>query len=399
MHTVVLVPHLPHPLGPRLQETLKARLGCIPVLAPFDQAEEVLGSNPVDMLVLVLSPAPDAALEVIRKLRSRVFGPVLAVGQASESKLILRALHEGADHYLDEADLEMQLEAVLLRLHGREGSRERQRPEPAGRLVCVLGASGGCGTSTLAVNLATVLARQHGRCALIDLKPGVGDLAALLDLRPEHSLADLCLNSGRMDRAMFEAALVPHTGGVHLLAPPQMYEDIRLVTPKGVHKTLTLARETFPLTVADLEDCFHEEQVIALRQADLVLLVFRLDFTALRNTRRILDYFEQIGIPAERVRLVINRYGQAKELPVSEAEEALGRKVAYFIPDDPKTINGANNTGVPVVLKTPSSKVAQSIAHLAGELARRGSEGNIPPSLARRANSPARSAGWLASFF
>jgi pilus assembly protein CpaE len=394
MHTVVLLQHIPHPLGQRLQETLKAKVGCNPVLAQFDQAEEALGSGRVDMLVVVLSPATDTALEVIRQLRSRVFGPVLAVGVASESRLILQALHQGADHYLDEADLEMQLTAVLQRLHGREASRERQRAEESfGRLVCVLGASGGCGTSTLAVNLAAVLARQHGRCALIDLKPGVGDLAALLDLRPEHSLADLCLNAGRMDRAMFEAALVPHASGVQLLAPPQMYEDIRLVTPKGVHKTLTLARETFALSVADLEDCFHEEQVIALRQADLVLLVFRLDFTALRNTRRILDYFEQISIPADRVRLVINRYGQAKELPVCEAEEALGRKVAYYIPDDPKTINGANNTGVPVVLKTPSSKVAQSIAHVAGAL--------TPPTRGTAAalSTLARSAGWLTSFF
>ncbi len=394
MPTVVLIPSLPHPLSQRLQETLRSRVGCTPVLVPFDQAEAVLGRDRVDMLVVVLSPAPDAALALIRTLRHRVFGPVLAVGQASESKLILRALHEGADHYLDEADLETQLEAVLHRLHGREGSRERQRSEEhSGRLVAVLGASGGCGTSTLAVNLATVLARQHGRCALVDLKPGVGDLAALLDLRPEHSLADLCLNAARMDRAMFEAALVPHASGVHLLAPPQMYEDIRLVTPKGVHKTLTLARETFPLAVADLEDCFHEEQVIALRQADLVLLVFRLDFTSLRNTRRILDYFEQINIPDERVRLVINRYGQAKELPVSEAEEALGRKVAYYIPDDPKTVNGANNMGVPVVLKAPSSKVAQSMTGVAGAL---------KPPAGRSASTLgglARSAGWLTSFY
>ncbi len=389
MHTVVLVHNNPHPLSQRLQETLKARVGGTSAVVPFDQAEAVLGRERVDMLVVVLSPAPDAGLDLVRKLRHRVCGPVLAVGQASESKLILRALHEGADHYLDEADLETQLEAVLLRLHGREETTTK----PTGRLVSVLGASGGCGTSTLAVNLATVLARQHGRCALIDLKPGVGDLAALLDLRPEHSLADLCLNSARMDRAMFEAALVAHASGVHLLAPPQMYEDIRLVTPKGVHKTLALAREIFPLSVADLEDCFHEEQVIALRQADLVLLVFRLDFPALRNTRRILDYFEQINIPDDRVRLVINRYGQAKELPVSEAEEALGRKVAYYIPDDPKTVNGANNMGVPVVLKTPSSKVAQSMAAVAGALK------SSPGRAASTLGALARSAGWLASFY
>ena len=46
----------------------------------------------------------------------------------------------------------------------------------------------------------------------------------------------------------------------------------------------------------------------------------------------------EAGISEDRVRLVINRYGQAKELPLSEAEDALSRKIPYIIPDDPKTI-------------------------------------------------------------
>jgi pilus assembly protein CpaE len=365
MHAAVLIHNTSHPLGPQLREMLRDRLDCpSPTLIPFDQAEEVLARGRVSMLVVVLSPFPERALHLLRKLRGQVIGPVLAVGLASDSKLILRALHEGADHYLDEADLEAQLDAVLLRLQFKEDAARM----PSGRLIGVLGASGGSGTSTLAVNVAAVLARDERRCALIDLKPGVGDLAALLDLKPTHNLADLCLNSGRLDRAMFESALVAHTSGIHLLAPPQLYEDIRLVTAQGVQKTLGLARESSPFTVVDLEDCYHEEQVVVLRQADFVLLVFRLDFTSLRSTRRILDYLGQAGVGGDRVRLVINRYGQAKELPLSEAEEALSRKIPFIIPDDPKTINAANNAGVPAVLRTPSAKVSQSIVQMATNL-------------------------------
>jgi len=362
MHVAVLIHNTSHPLGGQLRAMLQARLNCLSVaLLPFEQAEETLARRQLQMLVVVLSPFPDRALHLLRKIRARVSGPVLAVGLASDSKLILRALHEGADHYIDEADLEAQLDTVLQRVQIKE---EATRP-PGGRVIALLGASGGSGSSTLAVNLAGVLARDHRRCGLIDLKPGVGDLAALLDLKPAHNLADLCLNAGRMDRAMFESALIAHNSGIHLLAPPQMYEDIRLVTAPGVQKSLVLAREAFPFTVVDLEDCYHEEQVAVLRQADYVLLVFRLDFTSLRSTRRILDYLGQAGIHGDRVRLVINRYGQAKELPLSEAEEALGRKIAHIVPDDPKTINAANNAGEPAVFRTPSTKVAQSLVQLA----------------------------------
>jgi len=390
MHVAVLIHNTSHPLGSQLREMLQARLNCPPPnLISFEQAEEALANGPVSMLVVVLSPFADCALKLLRKCRSQVSGPVLAVGVASDSKLILRALHEGADHYLDEADVEAQLEAVLQRLQVKEDAVARQ---PAGRVMAVLGASGGTGASTLAVNLAGVLAREAGRCALIDLKPGVGDLAALLDVKPTHNLADLCLNAGRMDCSMFESAMVLHPSGVHLLAPPQMYEDIRLVTAQGVNKTIHLARDAFRFTVVDLEDCYHEEQVTVLRQADFILLVFRLDFTSLRSTKRILDYLEQANIGPERVRLVINRYGQAKELPLSQAEEALGRKIAHLVPDDAKTINAANNAGEPAVFRAPSAKVSQSIVQLANGL--------VKPE---RKSSPVRQAvrsvnGWLAVF-
>jgi pilus assembly protein CpaE len=362
MQVAVLIQNISQPLGLQLREMLQARLHCPePKLIAFDQAEEVLARGRVSMLVVVLSPSPDLALSLLRRIRFQASGPVLAVGLASDSKLILRALHEGADHYLDEADLAAQLDSVLLRLQIKEEAAR----QPSGQVIGLLGASGGCGSSTLAVNLASVLAREAERCALIDLKPGVGDLAALLDVKPTHNFADLCVNVGRMDRAMFESALVSHSSGVHLLAPPLMYEDIRLVTAQGVSKTLHLARDSFRFVVVDLEDSYHEEQLVVLRQADYILLVLRLDFTSLRSTKRILANLQQAGIRNERVRLVINRFGQAKELPLSEAEDVLGQKISFLIPDDPKNINAANNAGEPVVFRTPSTKVAQSLVQMA----------------------------------
>src|SRR5579875_1339452 len=278
MQVAVLLQDISHPLGLQLSEMLQARLNCPePKRIAFDQAEELLAYSRVNLLVVVLSPFPDRALNLLQKIRFQVSGPVLAVGMASDSKLILRALHEGADHYLDETDLETQLASVLRRLQFKEETARQS----SGRLIGILGASGGSGASTLAVNLAGVLARDRERCALIDLKPGVGDLAALLDLKPTHNLADLCLNAGRMDREMFESALTPHPSGIYLLAPPLVYEDIRLLTVQGVNKTLQLARDIFRFTVVDLEDYYHEEQVVVLRQADFILLVFRLDFTSL----------------------------------------------------------------------------------------------------------------------
>jgi pilus assembly protein CpaE len=120
--------------------------------------------------------------------------------------------------------------------------------------------------------------------------------------------------------------------------------------------------------VVDLDHSFREEQTVALRQADIVLLVLRLDFTSLRNCRRTLDHLEQLGVDRDRVRLVVNRYGQPKEVPAAKAEEALGLKIAHFVPDDPRTVNRANNNGVPLILEAPSARVSKSVVKLAASV-------------------------------
>lgn len=329
----------------------------------LELAEYHLLHHQAEMVVVVLSPDAPRALAILRKLRSLVPVTILATGPASEPKLILRALHEGADQYLDERELETELQAVLQMLQTRSNSKV-----PSGRLITVLASSGGSGSSTLAVNTATVLAQEHKSSALIDLKLGIGDLAALLNLKPNHTLADLCQNAARMDRTMFERSLVRHESGVHLLSAPQTFSDIHLVTAHGVNQILALARGLFPYVVVDLDDCFHEEQVQALRQSGVTLFVLRLDFTSLRNAQRILGQLEEMEIPREHLRLVVNRYGQAKELPPAKVEEALGMKIAHYIPDDPKTINWANNTGHPAVLEAPSAKVSRSLTVLARSL-------------------------------
>src|SRR5262249_22115981 len=143
---------------------------------------------------------------------------------------------------------------------------------------------------------------------------------------------------------------------------------VPFVTAEGVRKTLGMARLIFPYVVMDLDHSFHPEQVEAIRQANLVLIVFRLDFASLRNARRTLDYLDKLAIGRDRIQFVVNRYGQPKEVPFAKAEEALGVKISHYIPDDPKSVNRANNDGVPVVIESPSTKVSRSVAKLAASV-------------------------------
>jgi pilus assembly protein CpaE len=330
----------------------------------LDAAADRLAQINPELVVVTLAPDPERALALVETLHGKTPGRLVVVGPATDPKLVLRALRGGADDYIDEYELAPELEASLARMKSDLSAGSTA----FGRAIAVLAPSGGSGSTTLAANLATILAKEHKSALLCDLKLETGDLAALLDLKPTHSLADLCLNVNRMDRVLFERSLVRHNSGVHLLAPPLQLADVEHVTAEGVRKVINLGRALFPYVVVDLDHNFHAEQVEALRQADLVLLVLRLEFASLRNTRRTLDHLQRLGIDRERLRLVVNRYGQPKEMPAAKAEEALGFKISHYVPDDPKTVNRANNNGVPMVLESPSAKVARSVATLAASV-------------------------------
>ncbi len=363
MRTFILSDHAP--LSQRVRQVLLGQGIDCPAdqVFPVTRAAERLAQEPADLLVIVLSPDPDRSLQALTDLRLLSPARVLVVGPASNPRLVLLALRAGAADFIEEDELEAELPPALGRLRGGLPSQG----EP-GRTIAVLAPSGGSGSSTVAVNLAAVLAGKHGRVLLCDLKLTTGDLASLLDVRPTHTLAELCQNAARMDRTMLERSLVAHSSGIQLLAPPRSISDVRLVTVEGVRQALALARTLFPYVIVDVDHSFGDEQLQVLRQADTIVLVLRLDFTSLRHTQRTLEYLEDQRIDRSRIQVIVNRYGQPQEVPAAKAEEALGVKILHYVPDEPKIVNRANNNGVPVVLENQSAKVSRSLAQLAASL-------------------------------
>ena len=352
--------------GTRIREVLSFggnACTAMQVLAIDDGARQLSREGQVDLIILALPTDRERGLALLPTLSRVAPGKVIVVGPTSDAKLVLSALRAGAADFVDVGDLESELKAALERLEtATVGSRE------PGRLVAFLAPNGGSGSSTLAVNVAITLAKTHKSVALLDMKLETGDLAALLDLRPTYTLADLCHNAARLDRVMFERSLVKHDSGVHLLAPPHELADAAQIRPEGVGQAVALARDIFPFIIVDCDHSFREEQRVILRQADLIVIVLRLDFTSLRNVRRTIEFLLKLNVPPEKVRIVVNRHGQVQEVPAAKAEEALGMKVSHLVPEDVKAVNRANNHGVPVVIDLPTAKVSKSLVQLAASL-------------------------------
>jgi pilus assembly protein CpaE len=326
-------------------------------------AVQSLGSEKPDLILVILEPDPDEALAVIHTLRGQCSVPIIAIGGSDDTHWVLKVVHSGVDDYLDIAAIEAELRDALPRWKAR-----LTRDRPLGKILCAIAPSGGSGTSTLVANLGVKLAQEFSRVLLMDLKLLTDDLASLLDLNPTYSIADLCLNVSSLDRTLFAKTLTSHSTGVELLAPPRRMSDAPSVSSTGVRQALMLGRSLYPFVLVDLD--MEREKTVreVLLQSDTILLVIRPEVASLRNTRRLIDHLESLGVSSKTLKAVLNFSGEPGEVPMAKIEEALRLKVFHSLPSDAKNVNDCNNVGVPVVTEYPRSRYSHAITELATKL-------------------------------
>jgi pilus assembly protein CpaE len=326
----------------------------------------VNGLHP-DILVMEMPLPPDAALETMRALRTETPGMgVIVTAQDASPQLILRCMRSGAQEFLTRPVDNRELAEAVRRLGGiarRSGPRRR-----AGRTVAVFSSKGGVGVTSVATNLAVAYAKNHKKnTVLVDLNLQMGDVGLQLDLRPEYTMADAA-GPTNLDETRLKGLLTRHDSGVYLLSTPEDPVEAEKVTPGALLEIFGLLRGMFDVIVVDAGHVFDSRVLEVLNLADIILVVAVLDVPTVRNVRRCLNLFHQLGYTSDKVRIVVNRYEKRTEVKSDHLEEAVEAKVFWQIPNDYKTVISAIDAGNPAVVRSPRSKMSQSIDQLAREL-------------------------------
>jgi pilus assembly protein CpaE len=320
-----------------------------------------------DLIVFVMSGETEHALEALRRLRESPGGHILAIGPR-DSNMILGAVRAGAQDYLEEdGDLQSGLSAALTRI-----SESVQKRSPSGHLTTVVSASGGCGRTLIATNLAVSLAKAHRQCGLFDFDLHGSDVATFFGLKPRHTVADLCRNIETLDQKMWEQSLLVHETAVSVLAGPETWDDAQQVSADGLQRILRFGRALFPQVVVDMDSFWLNERAPMLLESTTILLLMRLDFAAVRNATRAVQYLAKIGVPSANVQLAVARYVKTADITPSQAEAALGMKIQHFVPEDAQLANASIDCGVPIVTESPRSPFSKAVGSIAAALAHAG---------------------------
>jgi pilus assembly protein CpaE len=321
------------------------------------------GTGAVDMLLLELDEMrPQQTFTHIRSLLSA--SPNLEVfltASRTDPQVLLEAFRLGVKEFLPQPLTRQDVEPALLRFEERFNGRASGSEMESGRVVAVIGARGGVGSSTVATNLAASTRQTKPRepVALMDLDLHGGDLGLFLDLRPPQGLKHLAQDISRLDETIVRSSLVTHGSGLHLLASG--YEGFDEIDPAtgSTMRIIGLLRSMHRHVFVDCGHVLEPAVKEALDCSDQIVVVTTLSLPVIRRTKRLLGILGAAHYPAGKVVVVVNRYVNEQKELLSETEDMLGVRVEGLIPNDYETAREAIEHGKPLVTMASRSTIGQ----------------------------------------
>ena len=325
----------------------------------------LLAEDPPDVVLVGLDSDTDCALDLVARLSRQTSGcGVCAVSRSNDGQRVLRAIRAGAKEFLTWPATGRELLAAV-----RSASAAEEGQGPAARnctMIAVAGACGGVGSTSLAVNLAAILAASRSRSVvLVDLDLALGDADIYLDMIHEYTLADLTRNASRLDSELVERSLVRHKSGLYLLPRPVEPTDAARVTEESLRRLFGVLKTSYSHVVMDLSKAYSPLDMAALECCHVVLLVTQLDLSCLRNIVRLLKSFRTVPGLLEKVRLVVNRtMPDSGAIRLKRAEEIVGREIFWQIPNDYRLMVDIRNNGIPLIEHAPKAEITQAMVNL-----------------------------------
>lgn len=224
------------------------------------------------------------------------------------------------------------------------------------KIVTVFGSKGGIGKTTIAVNLAVTLAKMGKKTAVIDTDLQFGDANVFFDIDSKDTISELSENSQLTDIDVVRRFMMLHYSGVSVLCAPKSPEYAEYVTAKHIETIINTIRPYFDYIIIDTTPLFNDATMVAIENANLVLLVSGMDISTIRNTKTTLNILDALK-QKEKVEIVINRIVDSG-IKLKDIERVLQMEVKNKISFDFKTALTCHNKGVPIVIDAPRSTIA-----------------------------------------
>lgn len=352
----------------RLEATRLGRVVFTNVGFPAGPTDEILRQiqdrRAEVVIVDISSESPQRAIKTIELIQANTLQlAIFANGSMQQPATIVAAMRAGAGEYIDR---DGGSEALLEALTRFGASRARARGGAGkARIFTFIGAKGGAGATTAAVNTALALQQAHGDVVLVDFAP-VGHAQLHLNLRPSFGVPDALENLHRLDASLLDGLMTTARDGLHLLAGPQQpYQSIP--TPAELARLFDVLVNHYRYVVIDVSSRLDPTTRLLSDLSNAVLMVAQTDVVSLWSAGRIHTFLEEGG-GHNRLRLLLNRYKKIPGLTDEDIEQSTHCKVLWKLPNAFHAISPAIDNGSPVVVQE-GQEISRSFRSLARALA------------------------------
>jgi pilus assembly protein CpaE len=306
-------------------------------------------------------------VRTIRRNPATAAIPVILLSAHSEANELVAGYESGADDYVTKpVDMEvlgLKIDALLRRARATGGALATPT---TGKLITVTSAKGGVGTTTLAANLAVLLGRRSETVCAYDLNLEHGDLPVMFDLQPKMGIGEAVRDMEQQgDVFQWDDYLVRHSSGAKVLAAPLKPHDASSITEDLVATVTTRLRTLHDYVIADQPPSYNDMALGVYEASDRLVVITSPELTSLRRTKELIGILGTLGVPDERVLVVLNRVVDVPAIDARRAEAFLRRPVAVTIPSGGQVFPDSVSTGRPVALSQPTNPAVVAIAELA----------------------------------
>jgi pilus assembly protein CpaE len=297
---------------------------------------------------------------------------VIAMGERNDVGLFRELIAGGVSDYLVKPITpELIQNALGKAVDGTAQQSQATIANKLGRLVAVVGARGGVGATTVAVNAAWHLSNEvKRRVALLDLDLQAGTTALYLDVDPSHGLREAIEDPNRIDSLFIERVATKVNDRLVILSGEEPLDSPVAMDVAGVQGLINELRQQFHYVVVDLPRAFSPATHYVLENASQVVVVTDLTLPAVRETARIMQLTTSNGARTGRI-VVANKVGEYRAGLVTKEEfvRQTTQAIDHEIPFEPKAAAEAVLNGTPVV--QTNGVMATSLQDLADRLSGR----------------------------
>ncbi len=289
------------------------------------------------------------------------------ISKYSDQDILIKSLRIGVKEFFPTPLKTDMVDEALDRFRDRR-EKKKSKTKKQSQVFSVVGSKGGVGTTTIAVNLAVALAMKQEKpsVALLDMNDVFGEISIFLDLSPKHHWGNITNNIERLDTLFLSNILSEHDTGIHILPSPRFLNE-QSPTPATMEILIDTIKMNFDYVVIDMGQSTSDTAFKVFQISDLLLIVTIQSLPCLSNTNLLIKSFSDYGlIELKNIHIALNRYIKNGSVSKNNAEEGIGKKISWVIPNDYPTTMAAINTGKPLCQIAPKSKIVKSFNEYAG---------------------------------